>query len=265
MNIQKIGDRTAELLNLYYNNEIEPFLNSCHEDVLWIGPADKQVIRGRKNLVDAFHAEKHELKFSLNNLTVLPLATTSGMVAEIMTFMLVDTIWPDNSASRVNQRMQFTWVEQKGVPKIRVIFISNAIQYDERDGIYPVHYDENYRKFVLTGETRSERIYVKGIDKSILYLNWSRVIYVESLGNHTVIHTLDQEFESTESPKTLEKTLWEPVSEVPRELHGKPGMSILSCRFKMTVTGGQNFQFRKKYTAVKKDAAKNNCSPLERI
>ena len=60
MNIQKIGDRTAELLNLYYNNEIEPFLNSCHEDVLWIGPADKQVIRGRKNLVDAFHAEKHE-------------------------------------------------------------------------------------------------------------------------------------------------------------------------------------------------------------
>ena len=71
MNIQKIGDRTAELLNLYYNNEIEPFLNSCHEDVLWIGPADRQVIRGRKNLVDAFHAEKHELKFSLNNLTVL--------------------------------------------------------------------------------------------------------------------------------------------------------------------------------------------------
>ena len=113
MNIQKIGDRTAELLNLYYNNEIEPFLNSCHEDVLWIGPADRQVIRGRKNLVDAFHAEKHELKFSLNNLTVLPLATTSSTVAEIMTFMLVDTIWPDNSASRVNQRMQFTWVEQK--------------------------------------------------------------------------------------------------------------------------------------------------------
>lgn len=67
----------------------------------------------KKNLVDAFHAEKHELKFSLNNLTVLPLATTSSTVAEIMTFMLVDTIWPDNSASRVNQRMQFTWVEQK--------------------------------------------------------------------------------------------------------------------------------------------------------
>lgn len=138
MNIQKIGDRTAELLNLYYNNEIEPFLNSCHEDVLWIGPADKQVIRGRKNLVDAFHAEKHELKFSLNNLTVLPLATTSSTVAEIMTFMLVDTIWPDNSASRVNQRMQFTWVEQKGVPKIRVIFFQ--MQFSMMRGMAFIRY-----------------------------------------------------------------------------------------------------------------------------
>ena len=50
MNIQKIGDRTAELLNLYYNNDIEPFLNSCHEDVLWIGPADRQVIRHEEKI-----------------------------------------------------------------------------------------------------------------------------------------------------------------------------------------------------------------------
>ena len=80
MNIKAIGDRTAEILNLYYNNDIEPFLNVCHEDVVWIGPAERQFIRGRKNLVDAFRAEKHSLKFSLNNLTVLPLETTSSTV-----------------------------------------------------------------------------------------------------------------------------------------------------------------------------------------
>ena len=151
MNVKKIADRTVEILQLYYNNDIEPFLSACHEDVMWIGPADKQMIRGRKNLIDAFHAEKHGLKFSLNNLTVIPLMTSSSTVVEILTFMLVDTIWPDNSANRVNQRMQFTWVEQKGVAQIRVCFISNALKYDERDGIYPVHYDENYRKFMLTG------------------------------------------------------------------------------------------------------------------
>ncbi len=68
----------------------------------------------------------NELTLSINNLTILPLTTTSNTVIEVLTFMLVDTIWPDNSASRVNQRMQFTWVEQKGVPKIRSVLISNA-------------------------------------------------------------------------------------------------------------------------------------------
>lgn len=68
----------------------------------------------------------NEFTFSINNQTILPLTTTSNTVIEVLTFMLVDTIWPDNSASRVNQRMQFTWVEQKGVPKIRSVLISNA-------------------------------------------------------------------------------------------------------------------------------------------
>ena len=68
----------------------------------------------------------NELTFSINNQTILPLTTTSNTVIEVLTFMLVDTFWPDNSASRVNQRMQFTWVEQKGVPKIRSVLISNA-------------------------------------------------------------------------------------------------------------------------------------------
>ena len=243
MNIQKVANRTAEILNFYYNNEIEPFLNSCHDDVLWIGPAEKQVIRGRKNLMDAFHAEEHELKFSLNNLTLVPLATTSSTVAEVMTFMLVDTIWPDNSVSRVNQRMQFTWVEQKGVPKIRSVLISNAIEYDERDGIYPVHYDENYRKFVLTGENRSERIYV----------NWSRVIYAESLGNHSLIHTLDQEFETTESLKTLEKRYERMFLKCHESYMINPAHVHSIRRFKMTVTGGRELPIpEKKYTALKK-------------
>lgn len=252
MNIKEVADRTAEILNRYYNNEIEPFLDACHEDVLWLGPAAKQMIRGKKKLVDAFHAEKHELTFSINNLTILPLTTTSNTVIEVMTFMLVDTIWPDNSASRVNQRMQFTWVEQKGVPKIRSVLISNAIEYDERDGIYPVHYDENYRKFILTGENRSERIYVKGVDKSILYLNWSRVIYAESLGNHAVIHTLDQTFESIESMRVLEKRYKNMFLKCHESYMVNPAHVQSIRRFKMKVTGGRELPIpEKKYTSVK--------------
>lgn len=63
MNIQKIGDRTAELLNLYYNNEIEPFLNSCHEDVLWIGPADKHnIINLRLDITHLYYPAKNSFQ-----------------------------------------------------------------------------------------------------------------------------------------------------------------------------------------------------------
>lgn len=63
MNIQKIGDRTAELLNLYYNNEIEPFLNSCHEDVLWIGPADRHnIINLRLDITHLYYPAKNSFQ-----------------------------------------------------------------------------------------------------------------------------------------------------------------------------------------------------------
>ena len=78
---------------------------------------------------------------------------------------------------------------------------------------------------------------MKGIDKSILYLNWSRVIYVESLGNHTVIHTLDQEFESTESLKTLEKRYGNLFLKCHESYMVNPAHVHSIRRFKMTVTG----------------------------
>lgn len=98
---------------------------------------------------------------------------------------------------------------------------------------------------------------MKGIDKSILYLNWSRVIYVESLGNHTVIHTLDQEFESTESLKTLEKRYGNLFLKCHESYMVNPAHVHSIRRFKMTVTGGRELPVpEKKYTAVKKTLQK---------
>ena len=97
----------------------------------------------------------------------------------------------------------------------------------------------------------------RGIDKSILYLNWSRVIYVESLGNHTVIHTLDQEFESTESLKTLEKRYGNLFLKCHESYMVNPAHVHSIRRFKMTVTGGRELPVpEKKYTAVKKTLQK---------
>ena len=143
MNVEKISKFTAELLLKYYDNDIQPFLDACADDVLWIGPAENQVIRTSRALKSAFAAEHNNLHFAVHDLKAVPLTTGSPHVCEVVLFFIVDTIWPDESVSRVKQRIHFTWVEKNGETKIRLCHISNAITYDERDHIYPMHSDEN--------------------------------------------------------------------------------------------------------------------------
>lgn len=47
MTTQALLQLSADIITRYYNNEIEPFLAACHPDVLWIGPANTQIIRTR--------------------------------------------------------------------------------------------------------------------------------------------------------------------------------------------------------------------------
>ena len=44
MEYRVLETRSADILTKYYNNEIDSFLNACHEDILWIGPAEKHVM-----------------------------------------------------------------------------------------------------------------------------------------------------------------------------------------------------------------------------
>ena len=66
------GMKKDELIELslfiiteYYKNNLEPFFEYVSDDVLWIGPAQRQLIKGRENLIQTFLAEKHDLTFTL--------------------------------------------------------------------------------------------------------------------------------------------------------------------------------------------------------
>ena len=81
MEYRVLETRSADILTKYYNNEIDSFLNACHEDILWIGPAEKHVIRTRKALVDAFSQEEHKLEFVLSDLKVFSFWIRFGLTA----------------------------------------------------------------------------------------------------------------------------------------------------------------------------------------
>ena len=113
MEYRVLETRSADILTKYYSNEIDSFLNACHEDILWIGPAEKHVIRTRKALVDAFSQEEHKLEFVLSDLKVFSIGLTERS-CEVIMFFILDTIWPDSSVGRADQRIQFSWVSENG-------------------------------------------------------------------------------------------------------------------------------------------------------
>lgn len=148
MTIAKLTELTADLLIHYYENDIQPFLDHLHKDVLWIGPAQNQMIRSKEALVKAFGKEKNTLRFEVYNLTAIPVHI-GGHCTEVLLTFIVDTFWPDGGTNRVYQRISFAWEMRKDKPLIHCCHISNSIDYDVRDHIYPIHYLENHNHMVL--------------------------------------------------------------------------------------------------------------------
>ena len=77
MNITALVNRSADIITQYYQNNITPFLEAFHDDALWIGPAEKQILRTRESILGAFAQEEHSLHFILHDLTLIPLTVGS--------------------------------------------------------------------------------------------------------------------------------------------------------------------------------------------
>ena len=251
MKYDVLETRSADILTKCYNNEIESFLDACHKDVLWIGPAEKQGIRTKKALVEAFSMEKHKLEFVLSDLNVFSVGLTKDS-CEVMMFFTVDTIWPDSSVGRFDQRIQLAWVSDNGEDKIKLCHISNVIVYDERDRIYPVHYGEMYKEPVLAGEKRAKKVIINGVDKSLIYLDWSWIACVESSGSHCIIYTIDGTFESVQSLRVLEKRYNDMFVRCHETYLVNPEYVSRISRYRLELTNGRVIPISEKnYTAVK--------------
>lgn len=61
-------DKSIYIITEYYKNNLNPYFESLADDVLWLGPAEKQEIRGKENIIKAFSSDKHELTFSMGSI-----------------------------------------------------------------------------------------------------------------------------------------------------------------------------------------------------
>ena len=54
---------TVQLIEKYYANDRRLFFEYMDDDIIWIGPAIRQYMEGKQNLLDAFAQEHHSLLF----------------------------------------------------------------------------------------------------------------------------------------------------------------------------------------------------------
>ena len=80
MNSQKIVDLTNDIVQRYYHNDIQPFLDHVDEQVLWYGPAKGQFLSGKQAILDAWSGESILCPFHLGmsewiiSLPIIPIA-----------------------------------------------------------------------------------------------------------------------------------------------------------------------------------------------
>jgi hypothetical protein len=70
--------KSIHIITEYYNNNLQPYFDSISEDVLWIGPAERQEIRGREQVISTFSAEVHGLSFTMGSIRAIKGFTTPG-------------------------------------------------------------------------------------------------------------------------------------------------------------------------------------------
>ena len=259
MNAKEMVDLTNDIVQRYYQNDIQPFLDHVDEKVLWYGPAKGQFLSGRQAVLDAWAGESHSLSFSLGNICLNHISSHSSYCEVMMSFP-VTTHYPDDECITMDQIIHITWCERNDgegtekVPRMLVVHISDLYQKHEADTIYPVHFNEVYWGYLPVSE-KEHRLYFRGMGSSDLYLLPDTIIWVESTtyGRHAIFHTTDGDFKTSVPTTVLEKKYPDFLLRCHKSYLVNPNHIVNIKRFDVTLTTGKTLPIpAKKYTAFKK-------------
>ena len=179
--------RSVYIISEYYKNNLEPFFDALSGDVLWMGPAQGQLIQGAEALKEAFAQEDHALTFTMGNVSAQCVSPHLHVKEGILHYD-VYTHYPSGNTVPHDQRLHFTWRDRRiraaggwtYLPEIFMVHISNLWEYDSRDTIYPVHY-ETVAPPVRTVPATEQYVTVKAADLTVHRIAVSRILYIETV------------------------------------------------------------------------------------
>lgn len=178
---------SVKLTEEYYNNRPQAFFDYMQDDIVWIGPGVHQYIEGKQKLLDAFAKEENTLLFRTAQIASKMMKGGNSTTCEVLLRFIVYTYYPDGSVLTHYQRVSFFWkrVKLNGelVWRYSLIHISNGMETDSRDTIYPLHFNEHtYKRFCHNfsdlATQQKERLIVKGADNCTYYIEYAGIYHI---------------------------------------------------------------------------------------
>lgn len=261
MKTEDLIHRSIYIITEYYKNNLTPYFESLSDDVLWLGPAQRQQMRGKETLIQAWVAEEHSLTFTMGNIHALSVSPHTH-VREIILQYDIYTHYPSGNIDAHEQCLHYTWREKRVKtdagwefrPEIVMLHISNLWKYDSRDTIYPVHYEEVSAPTQFPEKTE-RYVTVKATDMSVHRIASFHILYIETVKRsaNLWIHTPDGTITASGTLSGFEESYPGLFLRIHSSYLINPAHAREICRFIVTLSDGTKLPIpEKKYTYIKK-------------
>ena len=128
MNKQERWELSINIIQEYYRNNTQPFIEYVDEDVLWYGPATGQFLSGKQSILDAWANESHSLTFSLGNMR-LDYTSSHDSYCEVLVSFPVTTHYPSGEMITMDQIIHITCVQSTGMMVMYTLISRRMIRH----------------------------------------------------------------------------------------------------------------------------------------
>ena len=262
MKQKEITALSLALVAHFFDGNFEPLIDHFASGILWIGPRDNQIIRGKEELASHLHRARTNAEYTLSDISTQTASVgKKGMNQLLLYDVLIRTADGREVVSR--QRTLFAWELQKlprrpaseAVPRIAMILVSNAALLF---GSGQAAENAPERTWVTDSSSdtfSSKRILVRGAKDESHYLDVGRVLYIESTdsSHHSLIHTTSGDLPCLDKVTALAEQYGGTFLRCHASYLVNPYYIRSLKRFSLTLADGTVLPVpEKKYTAFKK-------------
>lgn len=263
---KKLEQLSVELVNEYYQGNMDAVLDNMREDVTFLALGKGQLLNGLKPIREALTKwEKTENKYEILSMSCQSQVYDQN-VCNVTLQMEIISYSADETVRRVNQRITALWMKaeledaQQELWQIAVIHASLAVGTRSNMELLP-HISEQLFKEVSGLVQQEERIGCRDVSGKIHYMLRSQIMWIQAEKGHSILHTTDGE--AIPMSKALKDFAGE-LGENFVRIHNSYIVNIVYtdsiCRYIATLRDGTKLptaQIKDRYAMIKKKMGKN--------